>query len=116
MVCVGAAEGLSELFPAGTKQRSAMSRASGPEIRITASPPSPRGVEIAAMVSSSINNRLRAGRCLLQVCNQRSENQKAEMGTEKAADQGSTKRGRNYLRHFPHHGLAETAGPSGSSF
>ena len=41
-------------FPAGTKQRSATAMAWGPDKRMTASPPSPSGVEIAAIVSSSM--------------------------------------------------------------
>src|ERR1017187_2443851 len=52
MVCVGAANGLSELFPTGRKLWSAMANARAPERRMTASPPSPSGVAMAAMVSS----------------------------------------------------------------
>src|SRR5437879_1475508 len=53
MVWLAADEGLDAPFPAGTKQRSATLSASGPEIRITANPPSPSGVAIAAMVLSN---------------------------------------------------------------
>src|SRR4051794_24636695 len=56
MVCVGAAEGFSADFPSGTKHRSATASACGPEMRITARPPSPSGVAIAAMVSSSMDS------------------------------------------------------------
>src|SRR5439155_5227601 len=41
-------------LPAGRKQRSATASARGPEIRITASPASPSGVAMAAMVSSNM--------------------------------------------------------------
>ena len=54
-VCVAAAEGFCDALPAGAKQRSATVSACGPETRITASPPSPSGVAIAAMVSSSMS-------------------------------------------------------------
>src|SRR6266498_608962 len=54
MVWVGAAEGLREDGPSGTKHRSANANAWGPDKRMTASPPSPSGVAIAAIVSSSI--------------------------------------------------------------
>src|SRR5437016_14418191 len=57
IVCVGAWEGFNELLPSGTKLLSATASACGPERRITARPPSPRGVAIAAMVSSSIDQR-----------------------------------------------------------
>src|SRR5262249_15903223 len=53
-VWVGANEGLGELLLAGLKHRSATVKASDPEIRITASPASPIGVEIAAMVSENM--------------------------------------------------------------
>src|SRR5688572_1519208 len=54
MVWVGAAEGFNDDFPSGTKLPSATVRADGPERRITARPPSPSGVAMAAMVSSSM--------------------------------------------------------------
>src|SRR5437773_3618755 len=53
MVCVGAAEGFSEDLPIGIKLLSATAKASAPERRTTASPPSPSGVAMAAMVWSS---------------------------------------------------------------
>jgi hypothetical protein len=52
MVCVGALDGFADFFPSGTKILSAMASASAPEMRKTARPPSPRGVAMAAMVSS----------------------------------------------------------------
>src|SRR5258706_8786067 len=67
MVCVGAPDGANEVFPTGTKQWSATARACAPEIRITANPPSPRGVAMAAMVSSNIGLKLQVEGCGLQV-------------------------------------------------
>ena len=57
---------LQEAVPAGAKQRSATASACGPDKRMTASPPSPSGVAIAAMVSSSIAKKLRGRSCLWQ--------------------------------------------------
>src|SRR5436309_541710 len=67
MVCVAASDGCTRLLPAGTKQRSATASACGPESRMTASPPSPSGVAIAAMVSSNIEGRLQVEGWRLQV-------------------------------------------------
>src|SRR5258706_6460007 len=47
-------EGFNELFPPGRKILSATASASGPERRTTASPPSPSGVAMAAIVSSNM--------------------------------------------------------------
>src|SRR5436309_1819038 len=64
MVCVGAAEGFSADFPCGTKHRSATASACAPEMRITARPPSPSGVAIAAIVSSSMDSVSMGGQIL----------------------------------------------------
>jgi len=55
MVCVEAAEGLAECLPSGWKAASAIWKDWEPERRMTAKPPSPIGVAIAAMVSELIN-------------------------------------------------------------
>src|ERR1043165_2600087 len=105
MVCVGASEILEYDFAPGTKTLSATENASLPERRMTARAPSPTGVAIAAIVSSSIS--VREGPCL------HPERCRFQRSTDAHVHPHAHD---NCRAHFPLRVPAGTVAPSGNFF